>query len=75
MVVEPLPALAVGEEAVARSTLGRTLEWGLAMETWNNMMTRGQVFGDKMTLSDRRVEKHFYTFFTGHEVCIMNRNT
>lgn len=38
MVVEPLPALAVGEEAVARSTLGRALKWGLVMETWNNMM-------------------------------------
>lgn len=32
MVVEPLPTLAVGEEAVARSTLGRALERGLTMK-------------------------------------------
>ena len=37
MVVEPLPTLAVGEEAVARSPLGRALEWCLEMETWSNM--------------------------------------
>lgn len=29
VVVEPLPALAVGEEAVARGALGRALERGL----------------------------------------------
>lgn len=33
VVVEPLAALTVGEEAVTRSTLGRALEWGLVMET------------------------------------------
>lgn len=38
MVVEPLAALAVGEEAVARSTLGRALERGLVKETWDNVM-------------------------------------
>ena len=32
VVVEPLPALAVGEEAVARSALGGALELGLEME-------------------------------------------
>ncbi len=37
MVVEPLPALAVGEKTVARSTLGRALERGLVKETWENM--------------------------------------
>lgn len=33
MVVEPLTALAVGEEAVTGSALGRALERGLVMET------------------------------------------
>lgn len=38
MVVEPLPALAVGEEAMARGALGRALERGLGGETGRGIL-------------------------------------
>lgn len=49
VVVEPLAALAVGEEAVAGSTLGRALERRLQTETW------------KRPNYSRRFGKHLYS--------------
>lgn len=41
MGIESLTGLAVGEEAVTWSALGRALEWGLGKENMNHRYTLG----------------------------------